>query len=195
MQRIFYIEHGDLSWTVKAAQSLQSFESIVLIFERYNWDQRSKLYGTFKGHQIQKVAGAIPKEYRERTDVLWGPEWHQKIEHGGLIAYVQVTADRIRTSVDPTPRSEPYREATLTTVRFSNLELKRCSVCGQELPRYVYFQRYYKSTEDPRQSYCKVCQKYYMRWWNRGKHAGTGMSFKEFCQADPDWKFETQFRL
>lgn len=195
MQRVFYIGHGDLSWTVKAAQSLQSFESIVLIFERYTWDQRSKLYGTFKGHQIQKVAGAIPKEYRERADVLWGPEWHQKIEHGGLIAYVQVTADRIRTSVDPTPRSEPYREATLTTVRFSNLELKRCSVCGQELPRYVYFQRYYKSTEDPRQSYCKVCQKYYMRWWNRGKHAGTGMSFKEFCQADPDWKFETQFRL
>lgn len=195
MQRIFYIGHGDLLWTVKAAQSLQSFESIVLIFERYNWDQRSKLYGTFKGHQIQKVAGAIPKEYRERTDALWGPEWHQKVERGGLIAYVQVTADRVRTSVDPVPRSEPYREATLTPVRFSNLELKRCSVCGQELPRYVYFQRYYKSTEGPRQSYCKVCQKYYMRWWNRGKHAGTGMSFKEFCQADPDWKFETQFRL
>ena len=59
MQRIFYIGHGDLSWTVKAAQSLQSFESIVLIFESYTWDQRSKLYGTFKGYQIQKVAGAF----------------------------------------------------------------------------------------------------------------------------------------
>ena len=174
MQHVFYIERGDLSWTVKAAQSLQTFGSIVLIFERYNGDQRTKLYGTFKGYQIQKVTGAIPKEYREQTDILWGPEWHQKVERNGTVAYVQITTECVRTSEGPVSRSEPYHEATLTTVRFSNLELKRCNICGQELPKYVYFQRHYKDTKDSRQGYCKVCQKYYLRWWNRGSNPVLG---------------------
>lgn len=200
MQRVFYIERGDLSWPVKAAQSLQAFSSIVLIFEWYNWDQRTKLHGTFKGYRIQKVAGMLPKEHREHTIDIWGQDWYDKVVRNDLVAYVQVTADRVRTSADPAPRSQTSKASEAATksptpVRFSNLELKRCNICGQELPKYAYFQRYYKESTDPRQGYCKVCQKYYLRWWNRGKQAGTGMTFRDFCEADPDWKFETQFRL
>lgn len=198
MQRTFYVARGDLDWPIEAARSLEQAESIVLIFERYNWDQRTLLHGTFKGHQIQKVTGALPEKYRARAIEYWGEEWHRKLERGGMIAYVQVTKDRVRTSADPVPRSQEYQgkhEAKPTSVRFSSLELKRCNICGQELPKYVYFQKYFKTSKDPRQGYCKVCQKYYLRWWNRGKQAGTGKTFKQFCELDPDWRFETQFRL
>lgn len=211
MQKIIFVSRDDYTWDRQAQQNLERFGSIILIFERYTLEQRRLLYGALKGYQMIRQLGDLPEQIKQQAIAIWGERWWKRVEANQLTVYVQVVNERIRTSHQCVSRTETPKTQSASTVSETAPLLadadessqkrppsagtsKTCQICKQTLSREVHFRKQYCDDWKRRQGYCKVCQKYYLRWWRQGKQNGTGQTFKEYCESDPNWKFEVRFR-
>lgn len=206
MPNVIYVSQDVHTWADLAARSLEEKGPVILIFEKFNRVQQTILYKNFHGYQIQKHTGALPLAYRTIGIKRWGTQWYERLVRYAKVGFVQVLPDTLRTSADrfaSVPRTGPVRfgarppmaqhQAATEAGRLESSEgTKRCPVCGKYLP-LASFQARVSGADYPRQGYCKVCQKYYLRWWRR-LHSGVAVgTFRKWVAEDPQWRFETEF--
>ena len=211
MQKIIFVSRDDYTWDRQAQQNLERFGSIILIFERYTLEQRRLLYGALKGYQMIRQLGDLPEQIKQQAISIWGATWWKRVKANQLTVYIQVVNERIRTSHQCVSHTETPKTQSASTVSengstprgrrqkfteetFTAGTSKTCQICKQTLTRETHFRKQFRGDWMHRQGYCKVCQKYYLRWWRQGKQNGTGQTFKEYCESDPNWKFEVRFR-